>query len=94
MHLGDYHYAEDYFLTYWAMAVADRIAVCRDQSYYHYRKGRPDSLTAVADNEPLAFMNAYCALKDKLVMLGLYEQLERSYLNLTAVIVTVTIIFF
>ncbi len=83
MHLGGYHYAEDYFLTYWAMAVANHISVCQGKYFYHYRKGREDSLTSVSDDEPLAFITAYAALRQKLITIGIYDQLLQSYLNLT-----------
>lgn len=83
MHMGGYNYAEDYFLTYWAMAIAEHIAVCQNKSYYHYRKGRESSLTSVSDGEPLAFMAAYVALRQKLINIGMFEQLKQSYLNLT-----------
>ena len=83
IHFGDYYYAEDYFLVYWAMAIAPKIAVCTKKAYYHYRQRRAGSLTAVCDDEPLAFMEAYCSLKGKLEVIGKYEYLRRSYLNLT-----------
>ena len=83
IHFGDFQYAEDYFLVYWAMAIAPKITVCTKKAYYHYRQRRAGSLTSVSDDEPLTFMEAYCSLREKLEEIGKYEFHMRSYLNLT-----------
>jgi glycosyltransferase EpsH len=82
LHFGYFSYAEDYYLMYWAMAIAQRISACPGKTYYHYRKGRPGSLTA-DDANPMVFIEPYRALLDKLVSLMLFETLKQSYVNLT-----------
>jgi glycosyltransferase involved in cell wall biosynthesis len=82
IHFGDLQYAEDYYVSYWSLAIADRITTVHDKAYYHYRKGHTGALTSENLN-PLSFITAYCALKEKLIELGLFERLRRSYLNRT-----------
>ena len=79
---GEYDYAEDYYLTYWAMSIAENIAANTDKAFYHYRQGRQGSLTTSSSN-PLGFLPAYAALKEKLESLDLFDLLEQSYVNQT-----------
>lgn len=82
IHFGNYLYAEDYCVTYCSLAVAERVTTVHDKAYYHYRKGRPDALTA-ADSNPLSFMGSYIGLKNRLSEIGFYELLQQSYANRT-----------
>jgi glycosyltransferase involved in cell wall biosynthesis len=82
IHFGNLSYAEDYFVMYWSLSIADRVTTVHDKAYYHYRKGHTGALTA-ENKAPLAFITAYKAFKEKLSDLGLYQSLHQSYLNRT-----------
>ena len=77
---GSFNYAEDFYMTYWALAVAERICFYSDTVLYHYRMSRLGSLST-ANKNPLGFIEAYCGLKENLQTCDVFTLVEQSYAN-------------
>lgn len=73
--------SNDLFFTYAALAMAERIAVV-DKALVYYRVGMETNLQATKKKNPFCFYEAYQAWHDKLVELGVMEELRRSYVNI------------
>lgn len=71
---------EDLMFTCTALVKAQRITTVRDRLTY-YRMMRPGSSMSMKDNFAMDFFNAFLALKSFLENAGVYNELERSYLN-------------
>lgn len=63
-----------------ALMCATRITTI-DECYVHYRMGTKTSLQATNDRDVLAFYQAFCSLQDYLMKKGLYQDVERSFIN-------------
>ena len=73
--------SNDLFFTYAALAMAERITVV-DKALVYYRVGMETNLQATKKKNPFCFYEAYQAWHDKLVELGIMEELRRSYVNI------------
>lgn len=73
--------SNDIFVTYSALAMAKRI-VTLDKKLVNYRVGLTNNLQSTKKKNPFCFYEAYRAWHDKLVELGVLEELRRSYVNL------------
>jgi glycosyltransferase involved in cell wall biosynthesis len=72
--------ANDLLFTKLATAKARRITFV-DKYLVNYRTGTESSLQATNHETPLEFYDALLALRDGLVEAGLFEQVERGYVN-------------
>ena len=73
--------SNDLFFTYSSLAMAKRI-VTLDKQLVNYRVGLANNLQSTKKKNPLCFYTAYLAWHDKLVELGVLDELRRSYVNL------------
>lgn len=73
--------ANDLFVTYSSLAMAKRI-VTLDKELVYYRVGLTNNLQSTKKRNPFCFYEAYRAWHDKLVELGLLDELRRSYVSL------------
>ena len=73
--------ANDFLFTKLALVKAERITIV-DQYLVYYRVGVESSLQAGNDESPLVFHEAQTALKQALVEEGLFDTVERSFVNL------------
>ena len=69
-----------------AIAVTSRITTV-DKVLLQYRVNNNASLTGAQEKNLLTFYDSLAELRNRLQVRGLYEQLERAYVNLAAVIV-------
>lgn len=74
--------SNDLFFTYVALAMAERI-VTLDKQLVYYRIGLENNLQTSKKKNPLCFYEAYKAWHDKLLELGLMDELRQSYVNIT-----------
>ena len=72
--------ADDLYFTYLALAKANRISVLEEDLVY-YRMANPNSQMGQTNKTPTEFFEAYYGLKLTLQREGLYEQVERSFVN-------------
>ena len=72
--------SNDVFFTYSALAMAGRI-VTVNRPLVYYRIGMSTNLQTTKQKNPLCFFDAYKALHDKLVELGLLDKVRQSYVN-------------
>ena len=73
--------ANDFLFTKLALVKAERITIV-DEYLVYYRVGVVSSLQAGNDASPLVFHEAQTALKRALVEAGLFDAVERSFVNL------------
>lgn len=73
--------ANDLFFTMAALAKARRVSVVTDV-LVHHRRGAVGGVQACKAQEPLAFLEALCALRRELEADGLLAELELSFVNL------------
>ena len=74
--------ANDFLFTKLALVKAERVTIV-DQYLVYYRVGVDSSLQASNDESPLVFHEAQTALKQALVEEGIFDTVERSFVNLT-----------
>ncbi len=74
--------SEDVCFTYLSICLADRIAWVPD-AYVSYRVGRADSLESRKGEHPLCFIAADRALYDELHRHGIFQEVEKGYVNRT-----------
>ena len=72
--------ANDVFFVYTAMAKAKRISTI-ENSLVHYRINNTGSLQANNSLSPLLFYEAFKAVKEELIVSGIYETFEKSFIN-------------
>lgn len=72
--------SNDLFFTYMAVAKADKIYVM-DDVLVHHRIGDKKSLSNTRELSWNCFYQALTEMKKELVQCGLYDKLERSYIN-------------
>ena len=77
---------EDLPFVMTAIAIASRITAL-DKVLLQYRVNNNTSLTGAQEKNLLTFYDSLLELKNRLQARGLYEQLERAFVNLAAVIV-------
>lgn len=63
-----------------ALILASQITVLQ-KAFVHYRVASNTSLQATNDRDPLSFFNAFCCLQDFLISKGVYEDVEKSFLE-------------
>lgn len=71
---------QDLQFTCLALVEAKRIAVIYDR-LSHYRINRGSSNMDTNDKHPLDFLHAFVSLKEELEKRGLYQSVQRSYIN-------------
>lgn len=69
----------DVYFIFLTLAVADKITIL-DETLVNYRQS-PASLQATNDKSPWDWYTAIKALKDKLINLGIFENVEQSFMN-------------
>ena len=74
------HNSEDLFFVFTALVKASRIAVVK-KCLYHQRVGRDSSLSCSRSAYPLDCYHSLLALAAELRAAGLYNELERSFVN-------------
>lgn len=74
--------SNDVYFVYSAMAMAKRI-VALDRILVYYRVGQTTNLQATKSKNPLCFYEAYRAWHDKLIELGIINELRQSFVNRT-----------
>ena len=72
--------ANDLLFVFLALSLAPRVVVL-DRYLVHYRINEASSLQATQDRCPLAFYDALVALKESLVDHGVYQLVERGFVN-------------
>ena len=72
--------ANDVFFTYYALANAKKITVLNEQ-LVNWRTNNPHSLQGSNSQTPTCFLKAYTKLHDELVLEGIYEEYEQSFIN-------------
>lgn len=72
--------ANDLFFAYSALAIAQRI-VTLDKKLVNYRVGLVNNIQSKKKKNPLCFYEAYRAWHDKLVELGLLDELRKGYVT-------------
>ncbi len=72
--------ANDFYFTRLALVRAERITVI-DKVLINYRVGADSNLQATNHETPLEFYKSLVALRDELVRIGLYDDVERSFTN-------------
>lgn len=72
--------ANDFLFTRLALVRAERITVI-DKVLVNYRVGAESNLQATNHETPLEFYKSLVALRDELVKLGIYDEVERSFIN-------------
>lgn len=70
----------DLLFTYLALVKADRITVV-NKVLVNYRVGSDSNLQATNDKAPLEFYEALLALRSELTECGVFEEVERSFVN-------------
>jgi len=72
--------SNDLFFTFSALVKAKKITVL-SRTLIHQRTGRQDSLSVTREQSWHCFYDALLALREELLAMGIYEQVERSYIN-------------
>ena len=72
--------SNDLFFTYSALIIAKRISLA-PVILSHQRENIKSSLSKTREKSWYCFYDALIALKDKIVQLGLFEELERDFVN-------------
>lgn len=72
--------SNDLFFTYSALAMAKKI-VTLDKVLVNYRVGLTNNIQSGKTKNPLCFYEAYKAWHDKLIELGVMNELKQSYVN-------------
>ncbi len=70
----------DLLFTCTALVLAERITTVQE-SFIFYRVNHGGNCQATNVEKPLDFLQAFCALKDCLKQLNMYESVRKSYLN-------------
>ena len=65
-----------------ALALAERVTYV-DEAMVYYRIGQTKNLQSIKTKEPALFLKAYEAVYDRLVDEGVYQEVERSFVNTT-----------
>ena len=65
-----------------AMALADRVSYV-DEALVYYRIGQTKNLQSIKTKEPTLFLRAYEAVYDRLIDEGVFQEVERSFVNTT-----------
>ncbi len=76
----DIRFADDFYFTLLALAKAQRIGILNKRLLY-YRTSNVESQQGQVDRTPIEFLEAYYGLQKTLIREGLYEQLEKSFMN-------------
>lgn len=76
----DLHNANDLFFTYSALAMAEKI-VTLNQKLVYYRIGQNENIQSMKQKEPFCFYEAYKALREKLIEIGVLYEIKQSYVN-------------
>lgn len=72
---------EDLYFNYVALALAPRISIVYEH-FVKYYVTNPNSVSSRKNEEPLCTLQALILLKKKLEELGVYDKVERSYINM------------
>ena len=72
--------ANDVAFVLQALALANRISVIKE-TFVNYRINTGTSLQQTNDKTPLSFWDAFVEAKRRLVLSGVYEEFEQSFLN-------------
>lgn len=80
---GPFHRTEDLQFTVGALVCAEKIAYV-DERLVNYRVGRADSAMGDKDSHPCDVVDAFALLKRWLEEKGVYDQLERGFVNWAA----------
>lgn len=75
--------ANDLYFTQTALVMADKIALC-DSCVVNYRVGISTNLQSGNAKTPLTFLDALCAVMNKLKSEGLYARFEQRFADLAA----------
>lgn len=72
--------ANDFLFTKLATVMASRI-IYIDEVFVNYRTGHESNLQATNHETPLEFYKSLVALRDRLMEIGVYSEVERSFVN-------------
>ena len=71
----------DAYFVKMALVLANRIGVVRE-SLVAYRRGNSDSLQGTNNESPMQWAEVYMDIRNRLLQLGLYSQVEKSFRNM------------